>query len=54
MNTYFYFPEPPLALASMFFHFEPDNDLYTYLGETENEMEGVRECKRGSEREKEN
>jgi hypothetical protein len=25
MNTYF--PEPSLVLASMFFHFEPDNDF---------------------------
>jgi hypothetical protein len=25
MNAYF--PEPPSVLASMFFHFEPDNDF---------------------------
>jgi hypothetical protein len=25
MNTYF--PEPSLVLASMFYHFEPDNDF---------------------------
>jgi hypothetical protein len=27
MNTYF--PEPPLVLASMIYHFEPDNDSAT-------------------------
>jgi hypothetical protein len=28
MNT-IYFPEPSSVLPSMFFHFEPDNDLQT-------------------------